>query len=166
MKWMQSLLFLLSLIGGLQASSANAVDPVLWHELVQATIDKGETLYAADVTLRYLGDLAPPDISSSHNANYFGIYGIENGGIFFPGSVSVVDESWVLNSKSQWEIDQWVYAASLEGRLTQVSHGKIVEDLRGRVLETIDFPTGGVSDPGVQGQWIKKIKFWFLKRPH
>lgn len=82
-----------------------------------------------------LADLSAPK-DEPHTASYINAWGyVTPEGVFEPSYVTMVYEDWARNGEGNWHIGQWLISLDLNGTITRVSRGYLVETADGQVLD-------------------------------
>lgn len=95
---------------------------------------------------------------SGYQANYFSVVGGEdNAGNFHTGRIELVSEYWKLDPDGNWNIDQWLYKLSIDGRPMWVAHYRMIQTPQGLVL----LHQGVTSTPAEEALVLEKLlNFW------
>ena len=95
---------------------------------------------------------------TGYKVNYFSFVGGEGiDGNFNVGRVEMVSEFWGIDENGNWDIDQWLYKVSLDGKPTWVAHYRLVQTFQGVVL----LHQGIDSTPEHEiAEFKKMLSFW------
>lgn len=143
------------------ATTPPGLDPVKFTALAQRAVEKGTLLQAGDYDLHVLTRRTPDDPANSHLAEYFSAVGVtQTDGKFVAFRVSAVSEDWRKQPNGDWEIEQWVWDAALDGEPLQIFHTLLKEDARGSVLSDVNLPVGQPTDKAEIQRWEKYVGRW------
>jgi hypothetical protein len=138
-------------------------DAQKWQTLLQQAATQGEEVETPDgYLLHYLTQMTPPDTTRTHQSDYFSVVGAYTGANQFTVlDVSVVSETWTLNSDGNWEIEQWIHEVHPNGDLYRVDHSSMVESPDGSILDMKDFPVGSPSSDTELQKWDAALMNWY-----
>ena len=144
------------------AENPSGINQKKWNELLVSIATKGETMSGSNgLEYRVYSRLNPKDLTVSHSAEYLSVVGFINADMKFQGlETSAVSENWVLNKEGNWEIDQWVFRAALDGTLVKIFHVFLLETANGGVLKYDLLPVGSVTDEAEAQRWVAKANEW------
>lgn len=149
--------FIVSVLVMLSASAAFAA--TTWDELVQKAAASSEELESPYGNYRILKYLAPNDASVAHRAEYFSAVGfVDADGKFYLDHIEVVSENWGIDAAGNWDIAQWGFSVTTDGKVVRYLHNRLVEDREGRVLEYSQVETTQADVDlywqSILGQWL------------
>lgn len=165
MKMMMSLGVLLPIFA--HAGTPTGFDLKIYQHLVAVAIDKGDLIQTGQgYDFKVLKHLAPADDTRPHHADYFSaVGGTGADGHFSAFQVSMVSEDWRKRATGDWEIEQWLWTARLDGTLSSVRHNLLVETVEGSVLDDTTQPSGTADDPAELTRWNAKLQEWSALYP-
>lgn len=100
----------------------------------------------------------------THVSDYVNLWGWTSGeDVFAPDHATFVSEHWVLKG-DRFHIDQWILWSDLEGKLTRVMHGYLVEDVDGRVYDSGGYPAE-LGDPATKEKHAALLAMWASFEP-
>lgn len=136
-------------------------DVTAWQTLITKAIVSGTQLDFDAGEIRYLAHIEPGDPAQPHQAEYFTVYGAYDiNQVYQPTHVSIVSENWSQDGQGRWVIAQQLLEVSLDGELTGVSAGRIVEESGGVVVSSETIPVGPVTDTSELQKWSEKLAQW------
>lgn len=111
-----------------------------------------------------LGHVVPSDEAGPHVADYVGEVGTISGGAFIANSITAVSEVWTKNAAGNWEIDQWIFGASLEAEVRTAWHLHVVETPQRMVLSSMWLPVGDLRGAEIHQRWASTLEPWLEGR--
>jgi hypothetical protein len=151
---------LLFFLGASANTIAPGIDDVQWNQIIQKALSTATPVERTRGTYFTLVRMTPNDPTRSHHSEYFSVVGDYSGTVFNPMEVLQVSETWHLNKKGNWEIEQYFFDVGINGRLTNENHQRLVETPEHEILDQALIPNGGVNDPKVLSTWGKILKTW------
>jgi hypothetical protein len=141
------------------ATTPPGMNLAAFQSLTMAASIKGEVLQGNDYDFHVLKRVTPANPNNTHHAEYFSAVGItDTEGKFSAFQVSVVSEHWVKKANGNWDIDQWIWNAALDGEMQLVYHFRLQETADGSVLGDDAMPLGSPEEQA-KG-WLKKVAEW------
>ncbi len=155
-----ALLTLITAIGLSSFSFAQTVNKSNWNKLTDVVAHTGivmQTSMGGDYM--YVQDIEPADITISHVANYFSRVGVSNpNGEFLYSRIEVVSEIWQLSADGNWNINQWLFTLSPEGKVTRSMHINMVQTAERRILKHEYL---AADEAATQTQWTNTLNGWY-----
>jgi hypothetical protein len=161
---MRMLLTLLAFLftGAAQAGTPPGFDLARFQALVKTAGEKGAPGQADNYEYRSLSHIAASDVTAPHQAEYFSAMGgVDSHGQFGAFEVSAVSEDWRKRPNGDWEIEQWMWSAMVDGTLLRVNHMLLVESPGGSVLDDSVLPSGAEDSAEELARWGNKITQWY-----
>jgi hypothetical protein len=141
------------------ATTPPGLNLAAFQSLTMAAAIKGEVLQGNDYDFHVLMRVTPTNPNKTHHAEYFSAAGVtDTNGKFSAFQVSVVSEHWVKKMNGNWDIDQWIWNAALDGEMQLVNHFRLQETAEGSVVGDDALPLGSPVEQAAR--WVKKVAEW------
>ena len=99
-----------------------------WTSLIPKAIAKGETSEANGSIFKTVKDIELP------KAEYLSVVGGFSDGVFEAWHLEIASEHWIRNEDGNWDIDQWLFAVTLEGKSYFTLHNRMIQTDSGSIL--------------------------------
>lgn len=143
-----------ALVGLTLTGSASAAD---FASLAKKAAAEGTVLDSGMGEYRVLERLTPNDKTVSHYAEYFSAVGGQFSGKFYIDHIEIVQENWVKEENNLWNIDQWLFAVTVDGQMVRYNHHVLKETIDGTVVA---FDTPQSSDKDAQTEFSAFLSRW------
>lgn len=130
-----------------------------WNKLIQYIAENGKFLSVEALGYIYIENTQRVPNSEDRQSDYISLVGyVDSEGVFNASHLEVVSEGWSIDSKNNWQIDQWLFKVDGYSNLKWGAH---IDMIQTRDQQVLKHEYVSETQEMLNLQWQNQLNSWY-----